>query len=1208
MKASLTVALAIAGVCLTSRTEAQTVVVGPQSGSMALRAGARVTVPIVADLSGSGGASLGSATARLAWRPGVLAYVGATGGALGQPTVNADSAGGSLRFAVANPAGATGQPILVNATFAVVGAPGADDTLHLTLQELTAAGTFADLLPSGVVTPSHLCVSTGDFGDVNEDGAVNSFDALLMITSAVGLPIAPYTVVNGDVDGDGQVTTRDALVALSYAIALPVDGFRVGALNPGTCSIQTAASVRIAPRNAAVAVGDRFPLTATVRDSAGTVVQGVGLVWSSADTTVVRADAAGRLVGAHAGSALVFAFAAPGLRDSATVTVDSLRHVWWVDPAVAALNGGVELGSSLYPFSSIGQALTRAAAGDSVMIAPAVYGEAVHFARALTLVGDTTAAGVTTIRNPTGPGIAVDSLPGGGLVRIDRLRIVNSQGGVLVHGNGTGTVSLARLGVTQSTGAGVSVRNVARLALDQIVVDGAVQLGIGADSVPEVRVHAVGVDAVSPAVNASARPVALRVGGADSLLADSLQVGSAGVWVDSAHVAAFSHFRAVQTAGAALAARIATSFSLDSADIQGTGSYDYSLGDTIPAVALVLATPATGRITATAVRSSARLPLYVGGGDSVLVSGVSVQNTQGEEDAAVFENNRRVAVEFSSFLDNSDADVYVGAELATIDSTLFRGTHLQAEGIRGLHLRRSAFQGGTQSFLQAHDVDTLTLQRVDMGGLTAQPDNGQYGGPFAVRLVLVDQLSLDSVSIHDNPFGALYGDTTLQVTATRSQFLRNGTYGGILNYGVIGDLVFEVPKQVSLQGVSLSGGGNAGLWLRTGPGGSRTVVDSSSISGSQGFLIQVEQLTSGPAVDTLVMTNSALHGRRGATNTGITAPYALARLALTGSTIDSLGIGTSTAYSSGQVNIQGNTFTGMGTSAFQATLQDSVVFDSNTVAGCWDINNVAVLLYQTNARITRNAISGCWRGIESMTGSNTRRLLVSGNHVARDSSSAWESILVSDSYDSVAVVGNTLVGGRGIGVHLSGAYSGIGAARVDSNTVQGILGNGIVIDGQISGPVQLIYNVVADNDTDGVRAFVPLFASANTVVRNGRYGLYANSTGSTYFRSSNFVGNVQYGVWNDYGEYYVFADSSYWGDAIGPRCTSGCNATSVGDSITTYATFAPYSSTLVAGAPPIPAPLPAPPFRTAARAAVLPAGPVARPRPSASVQPRRVRP
>ncbi len=1213
MKASVTIALAIAGVCAAGRAGAQTVVVGPQSGSMALLPGARVTVPIVADLSGSGGASLGSATARLAWRPGVLAYLGAAGGALGQPTLNADSAGGSLRFAVANPAGAAGQPVLVTATFAVVGAAGADDTLQLAIQDLTAAGTFADLTAAGVATTSHVCVSTGTFGDLNGDAAVTSFDALLMITSAVGLPIAPYSVVNGDLDADGQVTTRDALIALSYAIALPVGGFRVGKLNPGTCSVRTAASVLIAPRNASVSVGDRFPLTATVRDSLGALVQGVDLVWSSADTAVVKADATGNLVGAKAGSALVYAFAAPGLRDSATVTVDSLRHVWWVDPAVAAQHGGVELGSSLFPFSSIAQALARAAAADSVMVAPGTYREAVRFARALTLVGDSTAAGVTTIRNPTGPGIAVDSLPGGGLVRIDHLRIQDSQGGVLVRGGGAGVVSLARLGVTQSTAAGVSVRNVARLALDRVVVDGAVQLGIGTDSVPQVQLHAVAVDALTAAASATARPAALRVAGADTLRADSLQVGTAGVWVDSAHVGAFTAFRAVGPAGPALAGRIATAFTLDGGDVQGAGTYDYALGDTVPAIALLLGGSATARLALTTVRTSARMPLYVSGGDSLLLSGLTVQYaqpSQGAQGTGFVQGLRRVVVQGSSFLDNGGASLEfttaAGPMQVTVDTSAFRATPLQATGIALLDVRRSSFQGGNQTFVRAGTVGTVALRRVDLGGLAGLPNNSPDGGPSAISLNAVDSTALDSVTIHDNLFGAFDCTTCRAVALARSDFVRNGSYGGTLNIGQITNVALMGWQQASLHGVTVDGGGTYGLFLSPQGNGSRTALDSSVFAG-QRYLVYVSPPFSGASADTLAVTRSLFHGRNVANGSGVYVYSSSSPLVLsvTGSSFDSVAAGGLSLTGPVQASVAGNLFTGMGASALEAQLSPGVVFDSNTVAGCTvppgtQLSAGVVTLLGSSGTVSRNVVSGCQTAVWSASGASVQRLAVVANTVGYDSVNVGDLVHITDTYDSVKVVGNTLRGGRGAGVSLTGVYGGIALARVDSNLVQGILGNGIVISGSIAAPVAMNYNAIADNDTDGVQALVPLLASANTVVRNRRFGLYSSTAAPTGFRSSNFVGNVRYGVWNDNPTYVVAADSSYFGSTSGPSCLSGCSP-STGDSITVGVTFAPYASAPWPGTPPIP-PVLAP---RALRAAALPAE---RPRPTAAVQPGRVRP
>ena len=1240
VKASFKVALAIAGVCLAGRAQAQTVVVGPQAGSMALLPGAQVTVPIVADLTGSGGASLGSATLRLVWHPGVLAFRGVSGGALGQPVVNADSAGGSLRVAVANPAGVTGQPVLFSATFAVIGAPGAADTLQLQLQELTRAGTFADLLPFGVSTAGHVCVSTGLWGDLNNDGAVNGADALTILTHAVGLPITPYTVVNGDVDGDGQVNTRDALIVLTYAVALPVDGFRVGVMNPGGCSVQAAASVQILPRNAEVAVGDQFPLAATVRDSGGAAVQGVNLVWTSADTTVVKADGTGHLVGMKTGTARIFAFAAPGLKDSVTVTVDSLRHVWWVNPALAALKGGVELGSQTYPYSGIGQAVARAAANDTVRIAPATYGEVVHFARPLTLVGDSTAAGATVIRNPAGPGIAVDSLPGGGVVRLDNLWIEDSQGGIVAQGGPTGVLSLARLEVLRSSGVGISATGLGRLLLDHTMVQGAVAQAVAASGVGYVGLHAVFTDAVSrqDLHGAGAAPIGVRVSGADSLMADSLAVGTAGVWVDSARVMVVDGFQSFNTDGAGLAARIGGSFSLSNADVAGASTPN-SPQDSVPAVAILMVpSSGKGQIVNTVIRHNGRSGLIVLGGDSLLVSGLVVQNTQltqnamaGPGAAAMFQGMRRVAVQLSGFLDNNDAYVLFEdpslAMLVTVDSSTFRGTVLRADRAALLDVRRSLFQNTTQAALQAEYVRFVSLQHVDQSGIMAPPDYSSYGGPFGVDVTLADSLDVRHVSLHDNPFGALICRACRAVAVDTSEFLRNGQYTGYLYEGQIGTMVLEGPTSASVYGVRIDGSGFAGLWLRAGGLGGHFSVDSSAFVGDSTSLVYVDRFGNAELGDSLSVTRSTFRGRNHG-GYGVQVYAALTGLTVSGSAFDSTSNGVGVSYA-GPATIHGNGFTGVGQEALQASFTSDVVFDGNTVTCADPGASDAVHLFAAGGWFTRNMLAGCLRGLwsENENSTRSRSLVVIGNTITRDSTYSSSLIDIADAYDSVVVSGNVIQGGQGIGLRLFGDYGGIGAARVDSNTVQGIQGTGIALSGYITSPVLMRYNVVADNDT-GLVGLVPVSGSFNTVVRNKQIGALFNTPSGATFRRGNFVGNVGYGMVNGHGSPPpIVADSSYWGRPMGPRCFAICDTSSVtvGDSVSQFVLFPLPDTALVVGAPPIPSIPAAPVFRAARMHVTLPARlavrpqvaqpqgaqgtrPAERPRPAAPVSPGRVRP
>ena len=105
----------------------------------------------------------------------------------------------------------------------------------------TVDGTWLTMLPVAVLDNggnnrladangdvAQVCHASGVWGDVSNDGVVNSLDALITLSGAVGLSTGPYSLANADVDGDGQVTSRDALGMLSASIGLPTGGFRVG--------------------------------------------------------------------------------------------------------------------------------------------------------------------------------------------------------------------------------------------------------------------------------------------------------------------------------------------------------------------------------------------------------------------------------------------------------------------------------------------------------------------------------------------------------------------------------------------------------------------------------------------------------------------------------------------------------------------------------------------------------------------------------------------------------------------------------------------------------------------------------------------------------------------------------------------------------------------------------------------------------------------
>jgi hypothetical protein len=79
--------------------------------------------------------------------------------------------------------------------------------------------------------------ASGSLGDVNGDDAVNSTDALIVLSGDVGIPITQYCPANcGDVNADGLVNSTDALIILSYDVGMSVP-FTLG--QPGCPTIVT---------------------------------------------------------------------------------------------------------------------------------------------------------------------------------------------------------------------------------------------------------------------------------------------------------------------------------------------------------------------------------------------------------------------------------------------------------------------------------------------------------------------------------------------------------------------------------------------------------------------------------------------------------------------------------------------------------------------------------------------------------------------------------------------------------------------------------------------------------------------------------------------------------------------------------------------------------------------------------------------------------
>jgi len=194
-------------------------------------AGGQVTVSIEAQDFNPNTYALGAFTLRIYFDPARVSFVDAHSMCPDSVTypLNAPVAGSNFVELSAAGCGFQGsfQHHVVQAHFALGG--GAVDGSVLYLDPVLVKDFFGtDRTADRVGDVTEVCHASGLWGDVSNDGVINSLDALVTLSGAVGLSTGPYSLANADVDADGQVTSRDALAMLSAAIDLPTFGFRVG--------------------------------------------------------------------------------------------------------------------------------------------------------------------------------------------------------------------------------------------------------------------------------------------------------------------------------------------------------------------------------------------------------------------------------------------------------------------------------------------------------------------------------------------------------------------------------------------------------------------------------------------------------------------------------------------------------------------------------------------------------------------------------------------------------------------------------------------------------------------------------------------------------------------------------------------------------------------------------------------------------------------
>ena len=506
--------------CSASAARAQVIVAGPVTTQITATPGERVTIPLAVNMVGAPGIALGSYGARFTWNPALMRLVSATPGTFAAPVVNADSAPlGVLRFAAASSLGASGIPVLANITLEVTGTSIAD-TFRVSFSEMDAALTFQDLLPFLTVTNGSFCAGAV-FGDLNSDGVIQALDAQIALMHAVGMAVAD--TANGDVDADGIVGTRDALIILSDVVGLDVSAFRIGTFVSGVCTAGSATALNVIPASMTLAAGDTFRVSAQVRDSAGNLLGGTQLVWSSSNPAVASMDSTGTLRALTDGTVTITGSVSPALSGTGSVTVGP-RHRWRVDPANAQ-GSLAEIGSDLYPFSTIAAAVAHAAAADTIAVAAARYAEPLSAAMGLVFMGDSGPGGMPIIATPNRP---AGQMNGPGTYVVRRFRVEESQAGLSIVGD---TVSVSSLVFVALRGPALRIVGPDRATVRGVTVDGVGAVGIGIDTAGVVQVANVRVTGVEPTSQAVTDGVGLFVR-ADTVFLDTVTVsGVAGAGI-----------------------------------------------------------------------------------------------------------------------------------------------------------------------------------------------------------------------------------------------------------------------------------------------------------------------------------------------------------------------------------------------------------------------------------------------------------------------------------------------------------------------------------------------------------------------------------------------------------------------------------------------------------------------------------------------------
>jgi hypothetical protein len=1113
---------------------AQSIPVGP-GGEMSSLVGLPFDMPITVDLRART-ERLGSFAMRVQWDPAALRLDNVALGSFGALTVNLDTVlQGVVRLAGVNPTGASGLVTVGVMRFTPLAE--ASSAVDLDLTELFAATSFADLLPSAVVSDGLYCPAVGRYGDIDRDGVANSRDALIALSNAVGLDVSAFNIALGDVDASGAANARDALIILSAAVGLDVSAFRVMRLAGGSCVAEPVVALALSPSDVELIVGQEGVLEARASDPSGALVSVTDATWSSSNTAVAAVTQSGRVLARVPGTAVITARRGADSAQ-ATITVLAGRTLHVVD--AVAIGAANRLGWAMLPFATIGEAGAFAAEGDTILVRSGRYDGGSSLPRAVTLLGDTLLDGTRPLiagyGDPlyAGPGLV---LGGGGSVLVRDLAFDNLYSAVELSGPGS-----ARMVGLRGTRLENGIRVL--LAMDALRVEGSQLIGRGAEFFD------------SDGIQAGAR--------VDTLVLEGSELGDFG--------------------GYGIYAPAGDSISIKRSSVHDVGLNAVYLGGNGPSVALV--------VDSSRVQRSFYELFYI----QDLRTGVFTNSVLANPDDDLIYQYQENIPDGGMIVLRNDSIVQEGCcywldvdglDSVVVDSVLavlpYGYSYLYNVGL--VRVTRSRLVDLYGTAFNVYYGGSGTGGRVDVRNSTfvGDPRCDQCGDAFYVSYAAVTVDSSTFINLGDGIDA--YGDSGISVTNSTFRRVYNGVeWEG--NY-YAGCTTCDPNVTALLRGNTFDDF-NYAVELYDG----RIVVDSNTftsgydaIDASSDLPIEVTRNTITGVeygIDADLDDNSAYITiadnvlndveYEGIYSSGDYYQFSPGRPRQTilrnvvrclGTYYYASGI---SAYS-GDMVIQDNqvencrygieTYSYSDTALVDSIIGNTVMLPASGYVGIYANGKL-------RSRISRNVVTGPRIGSFAY---GYGGIYLTGDYYLRGSVGLIDSNTVTgvsrygvftNYVDTIAIGANTIDsvfndGTGAVGIQLAG--SAMYLAGISGNRVRYSDGNGVEVYNGDTATVQVDSNLIAGNALSGISLTYAQSAqiTRNNVTGNRQFGISSGSSGVVSLGLNNIAGNA-FGLTSVYA---LSAPNNWWGDPLGPRCTSGCDPGSTGDSVSTTVSFSP---------------------------------------------------